>query len=255
MDWWCAIDVRNSSFVIDEVEMKKLGQFSALNPRPQALNIRTYLHLHHHLLINLVDVYRPTMASTARRLPPNFLDPTHQRGLTSLLSQTYGKPVQLNLTPLSRPYQDPDILAQVVTEKLRDRKNAPRRIIRDAAWKAGLPSQASIIQKQQELQTRRAATKPLTLAGLMHGGVTPVSDVVRDLALSQVSSVRVQAGGRLSKRITANMASKKIAMRGATKKGPTHMLRGAVKANTANAIRAGKRRIGSYGVRISLGYS
>lgn len=82
-----------------------------------------------------------------------------------------------------------------------------------------------------------------------------MSEILKDLTISQVSSVRVEAGGRLSKRITANRAQGKIAIRGATRKGPTHMLRGAIKANTAHAVRAGKRRIGSYGVRVSLGYS
>lgn len=197
------------------------------------------------------------VASASRRVPPPLLDPTHQRGLTSLLTQTYGKPVQLNLTKLHRPHQDPDILAQVVTQKLRDRKNAPRRIIRDAAWKATLPSQASISRRQQEVlyrQTQRAKN-PMTLASLTHASPASVTEVFRELTLSNVSSMRVEAKGRLSKRITANQAQGKVAIRGATKKGPTHMLRGTVKANTAHALRAGKRRIGSYGVRVTLGYS
>ena len=197
------------------------------------------------------------MATTAasRRISPPFFDPTHQRGLTSLLSQTYGKPVQLNLTKLTRPHQDADILAQVVVQKLRDRKNAPRRIIRDAAWKANLPTQTSLVQQKQELQLRRNAAKPLTLAGLTHGGRGQISEVIKDLALPQVSSVAVEAAGRLSKRITANRAQGKVARRGATNKGETHMVRGAVKASTTQGMRAGKRRIGSYGVRVSLGHT
>ena len=192
-------------------------------------------------------------AAAAKRAAPPFFDPAHQRGLTSLLSQTYGKPVELNLVKLNRPHQDADILAQVVTQRLKDRKNAPRRVIRDAAWKANLPSQAALARQQQETQIRRAAQKPLTLERLNHAPAS-VSEVLRDLTLSQVTSVRVEAGGRLSKRITANRAQSKVARRGATVKGETHWARGAIKANTTEALRAGKRRIGSYGVRVGLGH-
>lgn len=196
-------------------------------------------------------------SAVSRRTPPPLLDPSHQRGLTSLLSQTYGKPVSLNLVKLHQPHHDPDILAQFVTQKLRDRKNAPRRIIRDAAWKADLPTALALTKKQQEKHTRdiEQLAKPLTLEGLKFGEVEKVGEVLKGLDLSQVSSVRVEAGGRLSKRITANRAQGKVAIRGATKKGPTHILRGAIKANAAQALRAGKRRIGSYGVRVDLGYS
>lgn len=196
-------------------------------------------------------------AAAARRVPAPLLDPAHQRGLTSLLSRTYGKPVKLNLVPIKKPHQDADILAQYVVQKLRDRKNTPRRVIRDAAWKADLPTALALTRKQQAQQARQIeeARAPLTLDKMTLGGVGKVTDVLKGLSLSQVSSVRVAAGGRLSRRITANRADSKMAIRGASRKAPTHYLQGAVKTNSAHALRSGKRRIGSYGVRISLGYT
>ncbi|KAK3686476.1 hypothetical protein LTR37_017880 [Vermiconidia calcicola] len=195
------------------------------------------------------------MATAPIRRPP-FFDPTHQRGLASLLSQTYGKPVTLNLIKLHRPQDDADILAQHIAQKLKDRKAAPRRVLRDAAWKANLPTQTSITKQQQELLQRRATTKPLSLATLNHGsGPTNVGDVLKDLKLPQVSSVAAEAAGRLSARITANRAQGKVARRGLTGKGEEGYVRGVVKANTTKGMRAGKRRIGSYGVRVSLGHS
>jgi hypothetical protein len=194
-------------------------------------------------------------AAASRRAVPPFFDPAHQRGITSLLSQTYGKPVDLKLTKIARPHQEADILAQVVVTKLKDRKNAPRRIIRDAAWKNNLPTQTILTRQARELQLRRNAEKPLTLERLTMGGRAPISDVVTDLALSQVSSVEVEAAGRLSARITANRAQGKVARAGATNKGEAHIVRGAHKTSTTTGMRAGKRRIGSYGIRVKLGHS
>lgn len=194
-------------------------------------------------------------AAAARRVPPPFFDPAHQRGLTSLLSQTYGKPVDLKLTKIARPHLEADILAQVVVTKLKDRKNSPRRIIRDAAWKNNLPTQTILTRQAQELQLRRNQEKPLTLERLTIGGRANVEDVMKDLSLSQVTSVDVGAAGRLSARITANRAQGKVARAGVTNKGETHIVRGAHKASSTSGMRAGKRRIGSYGIRVKLGHS
>jgi len=70
-----------------------------------------------------------------------------------------------------------------------------------------------------------------------------------------VSSVRVQAAGRLSARMTANRAQKKIARRGANGKGAGYMTRGFRKGHVGVSFKAGKRRIGAYGVRVDLGHS
>ena len=105
------------------------------------------------------------------------------------------------------------------------------------------------------MRRNAAAQKPMTLEALKIGRAEPVSEVLKDLALPQVSSVAVEAAGRLSMRITANRAQGKVARRGATNKGETHYMRGAVKATETRGMRAGKRRIGSYGVRVSLGHS
>ena len=186
-----------------------------------------------------------------------LLDPSHQAGLTSLLSQTYGKPVTLKLKPLNQRHHDSDILAQTAVQQLRDRRNQPRRIIRDGAWKSPLPSQAAVRKLQQERQLRENLRKPVTLGRLDQGGAagTQTSEILRDLNLSQVSSVSVEAAGRLTKRISANRAQSKVARRGATNKGQEHLLKGYQKKGTTDSIRSGKRRIGQYGIRVQLGHS
>lgn len=202
-------------------------------------------------------------ASRALRSSPSstapLLDSTHQAGLTSLLTQTYNKPVTLRLHSLNARHNDSDILAETAVQQLRDRKNQPRRIIRDAAWKSPLPTQAAVRRLQQERQLRENLRKPITLARLTQGdagaGLTPTSEILRDLNLSQVSSVSMEAAGRISKRISANRAQSKEARRGATAKGQEHLLKGWQKKNITGSIRAGKRRIGQYGIRVQLGHS
>ena len=99
--------------------------------------------------------------------------------------------------------------------------------------------------------------KPITLARLEQGGVgqTQTSDILRDLNLSQVSSVYMEAAGRLTKRISANRSQSKAARRGATAKSDEYLLKGWQKKNVTGSIRSGKRRIGQYGIRVQLGHS
>ncbi|KAK4550818.1 hypothetical protein LTR36_000398 [Oleoguttula mirabilis] len=196
-------------------------------------------------------------ASTAKRSAVNLFDPAHQAGLQSLLSKVYSKPVELNIIRLRRPHLDADILSSVVTQKLRDRKSAPRRVIRDAAWKAQLPTDRSVVELQQAkkqpgtMVTSRALERSSAFGPLR----TETSKIIQQLKLSQVSSVRVEAAGRLSKRITANRSQRKVARRGANAKSAGYMLRGFRKAHVMVSQKAGKRRIGSYGIRVDLGHS
>jgi len=196
-------------------------------------------------------------APAARRSAVDLLDSAHSAGLQSLLSRLYGKPVELQLTKLHRPHLDADILASVVTQKLRDRKTAPRRVIRDAAWKVQLPTDRSVVELQQaKKQPGTAVTSRAVERASAFGPLrTQTSNILRSLKLSQVSSVRVEAAGRLSKRITANRSQRKVARRGANAKGAGYMVRGFRKGHVKVAMRAGKRRIGSYGIRVDLGHS
>ncbi|WPH04060.1 Hypothetical protein R9X50_00694400 [Acrodontium crateriforme] len=187
----------------------------------------------------------------------NLTDPKHAAGLASILTKLYKKPVELNLIELRRPHLNSEILSSVVAEQLRDRRNAPRKAIRDAAWKAPLPTPRAVTAL---IQAKLASPTTVTSRALQRSSAwgrhrIDSSSILRSLKLSQVSSIRVQAAGRLSKRLTANQAEKKAARRGANAKGPGFMLRGFKKAHVASTVRAGKRRIGSFGIKVDLGHS
>ncbi|KAK4962844.1 hypothetical protein LTR10_000471 [Elasticomyces elasticus] len=187
----------------------------------------------------------------------SLLDTQTQSGLQSLLSKLYRKPVTLQITKLRRPHLDPSILSAYVAQRLLDRTLGPRRVIRDAAWKAQLPTDRSVVELQQAKLQRGTTVTPLALERSSAFGPLRNSTglILQRLKLSQVSSVRVQAAGRLSARMTANRSQKKIARRGANGKGPGYMVRGFRKVHRGVSFVAGKRRIGAYGVGVVVGHS
>ncbi|KAH9837506.1 hypothetical protein Tdes44962_MAKER08317 [Teratosphaeria destructans] len=187
----------------------------------------------------------------------NLLNPKHSAGLQSLLSRIYSKPVELNFIRLRRPHLDADILSSVVTQKLRDRRSTPRRVIRDAAWKAQLPTERSVTQLQQARIRPGAvvASRQLERSSAFGPLRTDTARILQSILLSHVSSVRVEAAGRLSKRITANRSQRKVARRGANAKGAGKIVLGYRKKHVRIFQKAGKRRIGSYGIRVDLGHS
>jgi hypothetical protein len=183
------------------------------------------------------------------------LDPTQQAGLQSLISRVYSKPVEFKMIPLNKPHLDADILAAYVAQLLTDRRNTPRRVIRDATWKAPLPNALAITRiTQAKLQKQPRVFTPgdFTLGAASR---TSAQGIVEELGLSQVSSVQVEAAGRLTKRLTANRSQRKMARAGANAKGPGYMLRGFRKAHVQYAFRGSKRRVGQFGIRVRLGHT
>ncbi|SMR52594.1 unnamed protein product [Zymoseptoria tritici ST99CH_3D1] len=183
------------------------------------------------------------------------LDPAQQKGLESLISRIYSKPVSFKMIQLAKPHLDADILAAYVAQLLTDRRNTPRRVIRDATWKAPLPNALAITAiTQAKLQKRPRVFSPQDFT-LGAASRTSAQGIVEELGLSAVSSVQVEAAGRLTKRLTANRSQRKMARAGANAKGPGVMLRGFRKAHVQVAFRGSKRRVGQFGIRVRLGHT
>lgn len=195
--------------------------------------------------------------ATARRRAINLLDPAHAEGLQSLLSRVYGKPVELQFTKLRKPHQDADILASVAAQQLRDRAVPLRRVLRDSVWRAPLPTERTVLElKRAKQQAERSVpSRAIERASSYGSSRAESANIIRSLKLSQLSSVRMEAAGRLSKRLTANRSQRKVTRSGANAKGPAFMLRGFRKSHMRVSQRAGKRRIGAYGIRVDLGHT
>lgn len=175
--------------------------------------------------------------------------------LRRIMEQVYKRPVDLKLIKLSKPQLDADILSAVVAQQLKDRRNTPRRVIRDATWRAALPNAqavSNIIQAKHERQPERFRWDDFTLANTSQ---TNSSTILDKVALSQVTSVGVEAAGRLTKRLTANRSQRKMARHGATAKEAGPILRGFQKAHVQHGFSGGKRRVGQFGIRVALGHA
>ena len=184
-----------------------------------------------------------------------ILDPKQKVGLQSLIARMYGKEVDLQMIKIKRPHLDADILAAYIAQRLRDRRFTPRRVIRDATWKAPLPSAqavANINNAKLRAMPQKFSWQDFTLGNVARASAT---GIVESLSLSQVSSIQVEAAGRLTKRLTANRSAKKSARRGTASKGPAYMLRGFRKAHTQYAFAGGKRRVGQFGIKVSVGHT
>jgi hypothetical protein len=211
---------------------------------------------HRHIVHITATMSAAPAGRAARQLATDLFSPTTQKPLQSLLSQVYGKPVELNLVQLKRPQLNSDILASLVTQKLKDRRNTPRRVIRDVVWKAQLPTSQSQVPSQADhaaAATKALAKDPSTSS--MARAKAPIGHIMHSLRLKQVSSIRVGANGRLGKRMTANRADKKTARKGLTSKGPGFVVRGTRKNHTDYSFLAGKRRVGAFGIKVSIGHS
>lgn len=195
-------------------------------------------------------------ASAVKRGAVDLLDPRHSVGLQSLLTRVYNKPVELQLVKLRRPHLDVDILSAHITQKLADRRLQPRKVIREAAWKSNLPTDRAVTELQQaKKQAPTMVSSPAVEKSSAFGPLRPeTAEILRKLKLSQVMSIRVEAAGRLTKRMTANRSQRKSARRGGNGKGPGYMTRGFRKGHVQVSQRHGKRRVGSYGVRVDLGH-
>ncbi|KAM0723467.1 hypothetical protein Q7P37_000453 [Cladosporium fusiforme] len=198
----------------------------------------------------------PPIGRAAKRLAVDLLSPTMQRPLESLLSKTYGKPVELNLVQLKQPHLNSDILASLVAQKLKDRRSTPRKVVRELVGRAQLPTAQSQVPSQADhaAAALKALAKDPSTSSLARSKA-PIGHIMHSLRLKQVSSIRVGADGRLGKRMTADRSEKKTARKGLTSKGPGYVLRGVIKNHTDYSFEAGKRRVGAYGIKVTVGHS
>ena len=184
-------------------------------------------------------------------------NPAHLQPLQSMLSQVYGKPVELKLTSIQQPHHDAQILAQRIVQNLQDRKVSPRSVLLNAANKPSKLSEDQVKRLEQERLREDARRKPITLESLTFANVhsTKTPAILRDLRLSQVSNIKAEVKGRLTARLSADQASRKTVRSGASNKAETRWMRGVQKTTMTSAQASGKRRIGSYGASVTLGHA
>lgn len=172
-----------------------------------------------------------------------------------MLSQVYGKPVELNLTKLSKPHLDASILAAVTTEKMRQPRASDRAALRVLVTSVGLPGRADVLNtaEKERLLVKGLQQRPaLASLGTQREGV---DGILRHLNLKQVTHIGMYVGGRYALKLNADRKRTRRARNGITASGPGTIVRQVRKAHVQYAFRAGRRRVGAYGVKVWLGHS
>jgi hypothetical protein len=203
--------------------------------------------------------------------------------LKLLLSKVYNnKKIVLNLVKLKTYFLNSDILTQIITTKTRNRKNRILRVLKAAIVNVKTPvlHKKLIIRERTQfiaLQNTLLDNSTENLGNnLLKSSFSRVSqekdilnniinknyksstrlDVLNSVKNKTVSGIRLEASGRLTKRIIAARAVFKLKYVGTTKnvdssyKGISSViLRGNTKSNTQLTFLKSKTRIGSFGMK------
>ena len=192
--------------------------------------------------------------------------------LKLLIQKIYNKKVQFNLVVLKNYHLNSDILAQIITLKIRNKKNKLLRVLSNSLRKVRTP----ILNKKTIIRV------PLKLVGvqnnlisdfILKASVKSLSNDLLDKALKSIkkknlenildttkyktiSGVKIQASGRLTKRITAARAMYKFKYVGTLKnvdssfKGLSSVTsKGNQKLNLQYTCLNSKTKIGAFGVK------
>ncbi len=211
---------------------------------------------------------------------------TYLLPLKILLQKIYNKKVEFNIISLKYFHLNNDIFLQILAIKLRNRKNRILRVLKTSLRKIKLPAlnksgvlydlYANRPVKLQNYIVKDLISKPTNISkeqeikdklGIIldkHYGLDTVNSnrhnneilVLESIKHKNFNGIRVEASGRLSKRITAARSVFKFKYIGNLKnidssyKGLSSVvLRGSLKSNIQYTKLKSKTRIGSYGLK------
>lgn len=183
-------------------------------------------------------------------LNSNKLKSWFSLGIKSLLSRIYKKKIELNFINLKYLHLNNDNFIESINTKLKNRNNRLLRVLRKAIKLVKIPSSKLHYSKYIDSVQKRE-TKGFKL------NISDMEKFVMDtLKYKVVNGVRVEAAGRLSKRLTASRSVFKMKYKGSIKnidssykKISSTMLRGYTKPNVQQTSISSKTRNGSFGLK------
>ena len=165
-------------------------------------------------------------------------------GLVSLISKIYNKKVEFNIVDLKSSHLNSDIFSDSISTKLNDRKKRVLRVLKKA------------------LSLVRLMPSPLSLRLKNISNSVYTGDNVEKIGLSfiknkAINGVRLEASGRLTRRLTASRSISKKRYVGNLRNIASYdneissvMLRGHVKSNIQYTNINSKTRNGAYGLKV-----
>jgi hypothetical protein len=179
--------------------------------------------------------------------------------LKNKLFNIYNKKININIVNLKYLYLENTIFLDAIMNKLNDRKMKALRVIRKGLSLAKIVKLHPLFYRVREIKNKDIQISKIKdrLNNLLFMvNKDKYINVLSRLKNKQVSGVRIEAKGRLTKRLTASRAVYKISYKGSLKniyssynKLSTIILRGLSKSNTQYINTNSKNRNGSYGVK------
>jgi hypothetical protein len=192
-----------------------------------------------------------------------FLEP-----LIILLTKIYNKKVTFNIIRLKTYYLDSEILTQILLAKAINRNNKILRILKSCLFRIKVPNlnprlimregtkltgiQNVLIGEDTNLENK----KDILNQTLYKNKKINIEDYMSTIKNKTVSGVRLEAAGRLTKRITAARSIFKVKYVGTLKERASSyqgissvILRGNIKSNTQFSKQHSKNKIGSFGLK------
>jgi len=197
-------------------------------------------------------------------------------GLNSVISKIYKKRVEFNIVNLKYLYFNNDIFLESISTKLKNRNNRLLKVLNKAMRMVKLPS-LRLYSYGRNMQLVNNASNGNTLKTYLpissdtllppyvtHQNLKSVQpndnniekSVLKTVKYKVVNGVRIEAAGRLSKRLTASRSVFKFKYRGSLKNIDSSyknlsstMSKGYVKSNIQYASIASKTRNGSFGLK------
>ena len=184
-----------------------------------------------------------------------------------LFTNIYNKKVEFNIINLKYLYLSSDIMSQAVKLKLKNRRNRVLKVLRILINKVKLPKiknyENNNINLLKDKRYVTPNTKNINTSILINNGVDNTSNVVDEkkqfISLTSykvVTGVRIEASGRLTKRLTASRAINKFKYKGSLKNIKSsynglssEMLRNQLKSNVDYTQLNSKTRNGAFGLK------
>jgi hypothetical protein len=181
--------------------------------------------------------------------------------LKNKLYNIYNKKININIVNLKYLYLENTIFLDAIMNKLNDRKMKALRVIRKGLSLAKIVKLHPLFYRTKEENKKDSDIQLKIVDDKLNNLLFMIKknkyiNIISRLKNKHVSGVRVEAKGRLTKRLTASRAVYKISYKGSLKniyssynKLSTIILRGLSKSNTEYVNTNSKNRNGSYGVK------
>jgi hypothetical protein len=200
--------------------------------------------------------------------------------LNLFIQKVYNKKVEFNLVILKNFHLNSDILTQILAVKLRNRKNRILKVLKTSLRKIRLPSQKKLIYldeynyKKNEVQhlinknlffylvnlNKPTDSLDKTLKTLyLKSNIKPLgleNNVLNSMKYKVVSGIRLEASGRLTRRLIAQRAIYKFKFIGNLRNidssilnNSSTILRGNLRSNLQFSKHKSKQKIGSFGLK------